>query len=147
MKRRLVQVFILLFALWPLLHFGLVVRYGVDPWKLFGWGMYSVPGAMKSLRLAVESDQGQLLVIDPETYSTREGRAALRFVEYRRALGRLARPDDLLQVFFEERPELQSIVVGLATLELDPDSGHLVSALAYTHFDRDGRPIPFDPSK
>jgi hypothetical protein len=147
MKRRLVQVFILLFALWPLLHFGLVVRYGVDPWKLFGWGMYSVPGAMKSLRLAVESDQGQLVVIDPETYSTREGRAALRFVEYRRALGRLARPDDLLQVFFEERPELQSIVVGLATLELDPDSGHLVSTLAYTHFDRDGRPIPFDPSK
>lgn len=145
MKKRLIQIFLVLFAVWPILQFGAVVRYGVDPWKLFGWAMYCVPGSMKTLRLAVESDQGTLLVVEPETYSTREHRAATRFIEYHRALGQLARPDSLIRVFFEERPKAESIILGVATLELDRHSARLVSSLDYTRFDRQGHSEPVDP--
>ena len=49
LKRRLTAFFILAFALWPAVHYGLVLRFDVDPWKLFGWAMYSVPGSMKTV--------------------------------------------------------------------------------------------------
>jgi len=145
MKRRIVQAFLLLFALWPMLQFGAVVRYGVDPWKLFGWAMYSVPGAMKTVRMAVESESGTLRTIDPRSYSTREQRAVTRFVEHSRALGLLAIPDSLFQLFLDERPEARAIVLGLATLTLDRHSARLTSSLDYTRFDRDGHSESVDP--
>jgi hypothetical protein len=117
----------------------------VDPWKLFGWGMYSVPGAMKTVRIAVESEHGTLRVIDPGSYSTREQRAVTRFVERTRALGQLARPDSLIRIFLEERPEAKTVVLGIATLELDRDSALLTSFLDYTRFDRQGRSEYVDP--
>jgi len=144
MKRRIIQGFLIGFAIWPLVQYGAVLRYGVDPWKLCAFGMYTVPGPMKTLRLALVSDEGETLVIDPKTYSAREGRAAIRFVEYRRALGRLARPEDLLNVFFEDRPGLESLVVGLTTLKLDRNSARLVSSFALTRFDRQRRAMPFE---
>lgn len=151
MKKRGVQIFLVLFAFWPMLQFGAVVQYGVDPWKLFGWAMYSVPGAMKTVRLALESEQGTLQVVDPETYSTREKRAVTRFVERSRALGSLARPDSLIQVIFEERSEARTVILGLVTLKLDRHSARLTSSVAYTRFDRQGHsesvdPKSFDPS-
>lgn len=145
MKRRLVQIFLLLFALWPIFQFGAVVRYGVDPWKLFGWAMYCVPGAMNTVRLAVESEQGSFRVIEPASYSARERRAATRFVEYHRALGELARPDSLVRIFFEERPEAEFVILGLATLKIDRNSARLVSLVEYTRFDRQGHSEPVDP--
>ncbi len=145
MKRRIVKAFLICFAIWPLVQYAAVLRYGVDPWKLCAFGMYSVPGPMKTLRLAVRSEQGEVLVIEPESYSPRERQAAIRFVEYRRSLGRLARPNDLLSVFFEERPELEALIVGLATLKLDRGSARLVSSFAYTKFDRQGNAMPTEP--
>jgi hypothetical protein len=135
-KTRLTQIFLVLFALWPLVHYGAVVRYGTDPWKLGGWGMYCVPGPMKTLRLVVESEGGVLEVIDPRSYSPRESRAASKFVEYRRALGWLARPEALVATFFAERPDLESVGVRLVTLKLDPDSARLVVSEEYGHFER-----------
>ena len=84
-------------------------------------------------------------MIDPESYSLREHRAVTRFIEHRRALGELARPDALVRIFFEERPEAESVILGLATLELDRHSARLVSSLDYTRFDRTGRSEPVDP--
>ena len=43
LKRSLVHVFLLVLAVWPAVHIGLVLRYDVNPWKLAGWGMYSAP--------------------------------------------------------------------------------------------------------
>jgi hypothetical protein len=92
------------------------------------------------------SDQGTLQMIDPETYSAREQRAVIRFVEYSRALGQLARPDSLIRIFFEERPKAESVILGLATLELDRHSARLASSIDYTRFDRQGHAEPVDPS-
>ena len=69
MKRRLVAAGLLLFALWPPLHFALVRRYDVDPWKLFGFAMYSVPGTMRTVRIVgideARLDRGEVSWVSP----------------------------------------------------------------------------------
>ena len=42
-KQYVLAGLLLLLALWPLAHRALVVRYRVDPWRLFGWAMYCTP--------------------------------------------------------------------------------------------------------
>ena len=145
LKRRLTAFFILAFALWPAVHYGLVLRFDVDPWKLFGWAMYSVPGSMKTVRLAALTDKS-MVVIEPGSYSERERRAVTRYTEWQRGVGRLAGPEPLLEAFFEERPQLGALVVALATLKLDRESARLAASLDYTRFNRDGSFVVIDPA-
>ncbi len=42
-KARVALALLLLFAAWPLAHRTLVVRHGINPWKLYGWAMYCMP--------------------------------------------------------------------------------------------------------
>ena len=42
-KRRALALFVVLFALWPGVHFGLVQSFGLNPWNWFGWAMYTQP--------------------------------------------------------------------------------------------------------
>ena len=139
MKRQLIAGFVILFGLWPLVQYGAVVRYGVDPWKLFGYGMYSVPGPMKTLRLVGETSTGEIFPIDPTTYSTEERRAATRFFEHRRALGRLATPEALIEVVLDERPQFATVIMVLFELELDRDTAMLVGSIENRRFYPDGR--------
>ncbi len=51
LKRSLVYAGMIGLAVWPALHIALVVEYGVNPWKLAGWGMYSAPQIAPEVRL------------------------------------------------------------------------------------------------
>ena len=42
-KARVVGTLLLLVAVWPLAHRQLVVRFDVNPWKLYGFAMYCTP--------------------------------------------------------------------------------------------------------
>lgn len=42
-RRRLVGALLAVFAVWPLVHYELVARYELDPWKFAGWAMYLRP--------------------------------------------------------------------------------------------------------
>ena len=45
LKQRIALGFLFVFAFWPVVHQRLVANYGVNPWKLAGWAMYSaLPG-------------------------------------------------------------------------------------------------------
>jgi hypothetical protein len=42
-KQRLTALALSAFAIWPLVHHGLVIRYDITPWKFMGFAMYCVP--------------------------------------------------------------------------------------------------------
>ena len=50
-KRTFVLALLIAFTLWPAVHLTLVRVYGVNPWKLGGWGMYAVPQLQPSVRV------------------------------------------------------------------------------------------------
>lgn len=59
-----VRLAVLVFAatlLWPLAHMYVFRAYDISPWRLFGWGMYSTPHALRfaSIRFVFVADSSQ----------------------------------------------------------------------------------------
>lgn len=129
MKRRAVVLCLLALAVWPLIHRGLVWRYDVDPWKLFGVAMYSVPGPMKTVRVFPISQGGRRPALDFEEYAAEEQRAVDHFREHRRALGRLMSMEPLGHRMLELHQDWEGVVIAVGTLALDPDTARLKSAV------------------
>ena len=66
-KRRVIAVAVLAVAVWPPLHHGLARHYDFDPWRFFGWAMYSTPNPTVEVGLAQPSARGmQPIPIGPE---------------------------------------------------------------------------------
>lgn len=122
MKRRLLASFLLVFGFWPLLQHVLVRRYDVDPWRLFGWAMYCVPGSMKTVRVVEVSRDGGFRVLAPDAYDAADQRAIDRFRIRRQALGRLASGDALARHMLERHPDWQGVALPVLTLSLDPET-------------------------
>jgi len=139
MKRRLLGTFLVLFGLWPAVHHVLVRSHGTDPWKLFGWSMYCVPGPMKTVRVVGAFEDGSLLRLGFRTYSPEEQHSVDTFRERRRALGELASPDGLLEDMLRFHPEFEAVLVGVLTLELDRESAILEPRTELFTRWRDGR--------
>ena len=129
MKRRVVGVFLIAFALWPLIHRGLVWSYDVDPWKLFGFAMYSVPGPMKTVRVFQMSQAGRGRMLDFERYAPAEQRVVDRFRQRRRALGRLASMEPLGQSMLELHPDWEGAMIAVVTLALDRETARLQTSV------------------
>ena len=50
-KIRIVAAMLTAFTVWPLVHYQLVRRYGLDPWKFAGWAMYTSPTYMPKVEI------------------------------------------------------------------------------------------------
>ncbi len=146
-KRRLVSLFLVLFALWPLAQYALVRVYGTDPWKLFGWAMYCVPGPMKTVRVILIEEGGARRRLDFRRYTEEERRVADRFRERRRALGRLASPERLAAGMLELHPEAVGAIVAVLSFELDERTALLSRSYSYSTHWRDGRDEPLEISE
>ena len=145
MKRRILGVGLVVFAIWPLVQYALVVRYDVDPWKLFGWAMYCVPGPMKTVRIYEIDDRQELFrLLDFQSYTPEEQRVVDSFRERRRALGRLASADALGRAFLEMHPDFEGIEVAVVHLVLDRDTATIRPRVERDTYWRDGRDEPFD---
>ena len=109
---------LIVFAIWPLVHFALVQTYDLDPWRFGGWAMYCEP------RLDVSAGGG--LVVDGETILV-DGRllppevqAALSdFLPRRRALGRLLPPDEAGRLLLALTPEVDEVVIVVRSQSFD----------------------------
>lgn len=144
MKRRILGGLIVAFALWPLCQYALVLRYGVDPWKLFGFAMYSVPGPMKTVRIIEISRSGHFRVLDFQAYTPEEQVLVDTFRERRSALGRLQSADALAAGMLALHPEFEGVEVVVVSLELSRDTARLVPRVDRSTYWRDGRRDPFD---
>ena len=108
-KPLLVGLLLTAFALWPLLHYLVVQRYFVSPWRLFGWAMYCVPVYQPEVSFfAVREDQR--FAIEFPTAGD-DALAYRRFVRQRAQLGTLVPPDDLGHILFRQFPLVDQVVV------------------------------------
>jgi hypothetical protein len=140
-KRRAVGIFLIAFAVWPLVHFSLTQRYDVSPWKLFGWGMYCVPGAMKTVRIMALTEGG-MRTLDFQAYTPEERKLVDRFRGNRQALGLLASPEPLAQGMLGLRPEFDGVVIAVLTLSLNRETARLDVGHEYSTHWRDERDQP-----
>ena len=122
MKRRLVVAFLIAFALWPALHRVLVAAYDANPWKLAGWAMYARPHfpARLALRLVEGGSERPLRELDDW-----EQVLAAEFIERRHSLGRLARPDALVEALLSRLGRADAVVVVLRTRYFDLETASI----------------------
>lgn len=143
MKRRAVEVFLVLFAVWPLFQHLLVRTYDVDSWKLFGWAMYAAPGPMKTVRLVLIDADGAARRLALGSYSEEEQRLVDRFRARRRALGRLESADGLARGMLDIHPEAAGVFIPVLSFAVDRQTALLDSSIESSTHWRDGRDTPF----
>ena len=122
MKRRLLGGFLVLFALWPLVQHALVRSQDVDPWRLFGWAMYCVPGSMKTVRVVEVSRAGRFAVLDVGGYDDELQPVVDSFRIRRQSLGQLASGDALARFVLERHPDWEGVALPVLTVSLDPET-------------------------
>jgi len=126
-KRTAVAWGLVLFTLWPLVHFGLVRALDLNPWKWFGLAMYTVPrdrydahafslpGRERIGLAGLEPARAQRLL---ESYAA--------FVRRRDQLRGAARPDAFARALFDARPELETIEITVQRIGLERESAMVV---------------------
>lgn len=143
MKRRLVGIFLVAFAFWPLFQHLLVRSQDVDPWRLFGWAMYCVPGPMKTVRVVEVSRDGRFSALDVRGYDETDQLAVDRFRIRRQSLGRLASGDALAAHMLARHPEWEGVALPVLTLSLDRESALTRYDVQHATWWRDGSREPF----
>ena len=106
-------VALVLHSLWILNHLRWVAAQQIDPWKLGGYGMYTVPPPRGRVNLLDVSNRGQPIRIDPSNYSLKRFGAVSISRVFRCAH---VRSSDL-KVFFEDNPQFRGINLGFLYVE------------------------------
>ena len=133
MKRRVVVVFFTLFALWPLVHRGLVAAYDANPWKLAGWAMYTRPHFPSRVELVGlrGGDERRISELTPWERTLLD-----EYVERRYTLGDLASPEDLAEALLERLAGDDAIAVRVTTRFLEPKSAYIRERVQRLEFRR-----------
>ena len=138
-KTTLLGTTLVALALWPLVHLWLVARFDVNPWKLAGWGMYSVPRS-RSLGMEIfgrDAAGGDLVHLGAPSPAMRDD--AARYLERHRWLRKLVRPDALAAAVAAAHPDWVEIDVVVFEPELERASGMMVmGALVHGYRRADG---------
>ena len=125
-KQRLVVAVLALLAAWPLAHRALVGRYGVDPWRFFGWAMYCTPKLPVRVSVYERRADERLRValgdLDPALR-----KSARRLVNRRLRWGTLASVDGFGRQVLAARPDAEAIEIDLAHWYLDTYSAHIAA--------------------
>ena len=132
-KRRIVAALLVAFAVWPLLHHGLVGRYGLDRWRFAGWSMYTAPKYIPKVEVFELRDGARVKI--PLTGSRLEAAAATHEHFRMEALswGRLAIPDVLASQVRAGLATREPIEIVITRFFLDPRSAR-VSATRESFF-------------
>jgi hypothetical protein len=109
--------------LWPIAHAGMVARFGIDPWELFGWSMYATPPARVQIRVDVERG-GETKPLRAMGNLRRQVRD---FARRRTALGSLAPTESLARTILETDPTIDATTISIREIRLDPVTTRLVS--------------------
>jgi hypothetical protein len=125
-KQRLVAAALALLAVWPLAHAALVARYHIDPWRFFGWAMYSTPKL--PVRISIYERRGDERVrvavddLDPVLRKARQ-----RLVNRRLRWGSLAPVDGFGRQLLAARPEAEVIEIDVHHWYLDRATAHIAA--------------------
>jgi len=117
-------------AVWPAVHYGLYRAYGIDPWKLCGFAMYTRPHAAHRLEvLQVRDGQATPLRVVSPALAAEADRLGRR----RGALGELGSPDRLGRLILAELPDVGHVRLVLHRVDFDCRSTRLDLVEARTY--------------
>jgi hypothetical protein len=121
-KRRVVVTGVVLFALWPAVHRGIVAAYDANPWKLAGWAMYARPHFPSQVELK-RLRGGQLLPVELTAW---ERTLVEEFVDRRSTLGELASPESVAREVLDRHEGDDAVVVEIRTRFFDLESARIL---------------------
>ena len=140
-RKRAVAAMLLAFALWPSLHYVLVQRYRMNPWKFFGWAMYTTHVFRPSVEVYA-LDGGQRVALPIPGRELREAEAErARLRDRSREWGLLARPDRLARLVGDALAPSEGVEVVIERYGIDPRSGRLTAGRESYLYLADGRVV------
>ncbi len=112
-------------TVWPVLHFSLVERFELNPWKFFGFAMYCRPTLPVRTTIEVIEDGRSVAVrIDQMPGPVR---GALRdFSRNRSVLGTFREPEPVADWIFRIRPQADEVRIEVRHARIDPETGLIV---------------------
>ena len=121
-KRHTVVGLLAVLAVWPIVHRGLVARYEISPWKLYGWAMYcDVVSSVMRVRV-MEIDGRRILYKAGPNLPPYVRREWNRFQDFRRVFGLLHEPDALGAALLRALPNALRVEIQVVRTQLDPES-------------------------
>jgi len=125
-KERLVLALLALVAAWIPGHALVVARFDLNPWKWFGWAMYTVPPPVIRCYPVAMPEQ-RMLEPDGLPPATRERVLATTraFLQARADVGAWIEPDECAEAFFEAFPGVDVLAIQVQRLEVRRESATL----------------------
>ena len=121
-KRSVVHALLVALTVWPAVHILLVKTRDVNAWKLAGWGMYAAPQLPAYARVFCLTPD-EVGVYELSSVPAEAVPALETFMERRRALRRLVRPDDLALALLDAYPAVEGVRIEIVQRVLDRGSG------------------------
>jgi hypothetical protein len=123
-KARIALVGLVALLVWPPVHWRLVEKKALDPWKFFGFAMYCRPSIPPTLDAWLLVD-GRRADYPPRKWPA-TGSAALRaFLRDRQSLGTWRPPNGVAQVIFGMRPDADQILLVVRHPRIDRATGRI----------------------
>jgi hypothetical protein len=136
-KRGLALLVLAATTSWPLVHHGIVRTRGLNPWKWFGWAMYTTPPVR--VRAEVWTPEGRPL----DLRGVAPGAAQAALAAYRswssevQELGGASAPDAFAATIFTAYPDVERFEVRAFAVRMDRESALLVERPV------EGSPFPY----
>jgi hypothetical protein len=123
-KQSVLRVFFIVVALWPLIHFGATKAFDINPWKLCGFAMYTVPHPEPRVVLLALAGEATI-PFGPDHVSDEAMERLKRFGFLRQGLGRLVTPERLGQRLLDEQPDIDGVRIEVHQKYIDLADGML----------------------
>jgi hypothetical protein len=124
-KKRIFLGVLCAFLFWPFIHYAVVRRWHLDPWRFGGFAMYTRPPSTVTVRFSGRIGDRPLT---PDVLRAALGAESSRVDELlrrRKLWGDLATPEDVARLALSRLPGLTQLVITLVTIDLEPGNDHL----------------------
>lgn len=115
---RTIALILVAVAAWPIAHRVLVARFEVDPWELFGWGMYATPSPQVQVRLE-QLYEGRSLIVRPSDATLK---VLNEFAQRRTRLGRFVSLDSTAEEILALEPQMEGVALLVRRWSLDQET-------------------------
>ena len=124
-KRRITTLLIAALAVWPAVHYVLVQKFELSPWRYFGWAMYCVPALSPDVTIYLVRDSGRELFESSPDSEISE--IVWRFEKDRQQLGRLRKPDAIGRWILDRHSDVRAVEVEVEERSLDTTTARIVA--------------------
>jgi len=127
-RKRLVAAMLVAFSVWPALHYAMVQRYRMNPWKFFGFAMYTTHVLEPTVEVYA-LDGGKRIALPIPDRELPQAEAERRRLRARsKQFGLWASPDRLARLVAEGLAPSEGVEVVVVRPYIDPKSGRVTAA-------------------